>query len=185
MHGFYPADQHGHRNIIRRVEVIEVDDKLPQQKMWVKGLHGEEIKNAYRAQPFGLSSVPPAGSEGYAFSMAGRPDQIFFLVTEHKDYRPVDKKPGETFLYDQFGNIISMVKDSNDGKIEIIVNSVDGKVTVKGAKTVTVESGEDVNVKAPQVKVEAPTEITGYLTTGSGMTSAEAHRAADFYVTHA
>ena len=182
--GYYPTDQHAHRNAIRRIIVKEVDDSKPQQKITASGLYSEEIKMGYRNQDFGVSSVPPIDSEGYALSLAGRTDQIFMMGTEHKDHRPTNKKPGETFLYDANGNVISMVKDSNGGSVEIKVDGA-GKVTVKGAKSVTVESAESVTVKGDQgisidsgsgaVTVKGDINQTGSLTSTGSHTAAGGH----------
>lgn len=121
---------------MRRVTVMEIDDANPQQTIWAKGLYGEEIKGAYRAQGHGLSTVPPVGSEGFAFSLAGRPDQMFFLESEHPDHRPKGQQPGDAVLYDAYGNTIKMesggvthnnTKHTFNGPIEI-----NGDVTING-----------------------------------------------------
>lgn len=167
---YFPADQHGHRNVIRRVIVYQVDDTKPQQKIWAHGLYKEEIKWAYRNQDFGLTSVPPLQSEGYAYSLAGRPDQIYFLNYENpptdEGKRPLNKKPGETVLYDAFGNTIKLHKPSNNDVNEIHIESSQGKLTAEGDKdvllqskseTTTVNAKKTTTVKADQsVTVQAP-----------------------------
>ena len=132
----YAADKHGSRNSLRRVTVMEVDDSKPQQTLYVKGMYEEEIKGAYRQQGFGVSSMPPVGSEGLAFTVAGRPDQILFLESEHKDHRPTNQEGGSNVLYDANGNKITMNGEGNthdaskhtfNGPVEI-----NGDVTING-----------------------------------------------------
>ena len=162
----FAADKHATRNMVRRVTVVEVDDTKPQQTMWVKGLYEEEIKGAYRQQGFGMSTVPPTDSEGMAYSLAGRPDQIFFMEGEHKDHRPVDKKPGESVLYDAFGNKISLHKDSNGGQTEITMDGA-GKVTVKGTEGIELEDASGITLTGP-VHIEGDMTQNGIHTDNNG-----------------
>jgi len=92
---YFPGDMHIGRSVIRRVEVVEVDDTGTQQLITAKGLAGEQFKTAYRAQVHGSSGVPPAGSEGYVLFSQGRPDQAFVVGVEHKDHRPRGMAPGD------------------------------------------------------------------------------------------
>lgn len=110
MRGYYPGDMHIGRSVIRRVEVVEVDDTGTQQLITAKGLAGEQFKTAYRAQMHGSSGVPPAGSEGYVLFSQGRPDQAFLLGVEHKDHRPRGMAAGDKVIYDAHGNIVSLVQ---------------------------------------------------------------------------
>ena len=96
---YWEADIHGPRNVMRRVEVVKVEDKGEIQEVTVMGLEEEEYKLAYRGQPHGLTSVPPVGSVGYLFVANGRPDQSFLMGCEHPDHRPKDRKPGESEQY--------------------------------------------------------------------------------------
>lgn len=96
---YWEADIHGHRNVMRRFEVVEVVDKGEIQEITVLGLADEEIKLAYRGQPHGLTSVPRKGSVGYGFCANGRPDQFFIMGMEHPEDRPKNRKPGESEQY--------------------------------------------------------------------------------------
>ena len=140
---YFPSDQHLGRGTITRVTVREINDEETQQTLWVDGMKAQQMKDAYRAQGHGLSTVPPVGSEGIAFSLAGRPDQTFFLESEHKDHRPKGQKPGDSVLYDAYGNTIKMeegaVTHTNslhkfEGPVEI-----NGDVTITGAVDITGE----------------------------------------------
>jgi phage gp45-like len=96
---FWDADMHAGRNVMRRVEVVKVDDKGEIQKITVKGLADEEYELPLRGQPHGLTTIPPVGSVGYLFIANGRPDQAFLMGLEHPDIRPKDRKDGESEMY--------------------------------------------------------------------------------------
>ena len=131
----YFADLDISRNMIRRVQVIEVDDSGSQQLVRVTGLQGEEFRFPYRGQYFGATGVPPVGSDGFAMLIGGRPDQAFLIAIEHKDHRLRDMKSGEKAIYDAHGNVVKLL----DGpKIEV-------------------ESPHEVVVKAPTVTIDADT----------------------------
>lgn len=133
----FPLDLHNGRNSVRRVTVVDIDDSKPQQTIWAKGLYGEEIRYAYRGQGHGLSTLPPIGSEGFAVSLAGRPEQMFFIEGEHKDHRPTNQAPGDAVLYDAWGNTIKMEQAGvthTNGK-----HTFNGEVIINGPVTITGE----------------------------------------------
>ncbi len=111
----FEVDQHIGRNLARRVQVIAVDDSGPIQTITVIGLADEYFTLPLRAQPFGLSGVPPVGSVGYLFAANGRLDQAFLMGMEHPDFRPRDLasgacqmygKAGQSITHDELGNTI-------------------------------------------------------------------------------
>ena len=112
----YAADRHIGRNVLRRVEVVEVDDTGPQQLVIVKGLAGEIMRLPYRAQYFGASGNPPPGSDGLALLIGGRPDQAVLIGIEHQDHRPRNIGVGEKVLYNAHGDIIKIFKE----QIEVV-----------------------------------------------------------------
>ena len=115
----YAADRHIGRNVLRRVEVVEVDDTGPQQLVTVKGLPGELMLLPYRAQYFGASGNPPPGSDGLALLIGGRPDQAVLIGIEHQDHRPKNIGVGEKVLYNAHGDIIKIFKE----EIEVVTKT--------------------------------------------------------------
>jgi phage baseplate assembly protein V len=169
----FQADTHIGRNVIRRVEIVEVDDRGTQQRAIVRGLADEEMKLAYRGQYFGETGNPPPGSDGFALLVGGRPDQAVLLGIEHKDHRVRDLKPGEKAIYDAQGQIIKLV--GSGGTLEINFKT--------GGKMV-LDAGQVVSIKAPSLTIEADITITGDINltgniqqTGS-ISSSGAHEAA-------
>lgn len=111
----YHADVDIGRNVIRRVEVLEVDDSGPIQKVTVMGLADEIFKLPLRGQPHGLTSVPKKGAIGYVLMANGRPDQAFLLGMEHEDDRKhfAGREAGESTHYGGAEQEVFHDKDGN------------------------------------------------------------------------
>jgi len=119
------GDSHIGRSAMRRVKVVEVDDRDGVQKVTVQGLKGEFFKMPYRGQPHGMSSVPTVGMVGYLFMANGRPDHAFLMGLEDPALRPKDKVQGETRIYAKKGQQVEMDDDGN-----IIITSPNGIVHI-------------------------------------------------------
>lgn len=123
------------RTMIRRVSLSSVDDSGAQQKMTLKGLKGESLKDVVRVQPFGFSSNPPEGAEGILLSLGGRSDRGMVLGVEHPDHRPKSKKAGASIQYDAHGNSVLCDEDGI---------TVEGPTTIKlkvGGTTFVISDG--------------------------------------------
>jgi phage baseplate assembly protein V len=117
----YNADIDIGRNVLRRVEVIEVDDSGPIQKVTVKGLADEIFELPLRGQPHGLTGVPKKGAIGYVMMANGRPDQAFLMGIEHEEDRPKEREPGESTMYATPGQQVHMDKNGN-----VVITSAGG-----------------------------------------------------------
>jgi len=113
-------------SVMRRVEVIKVDDREGVQKVTVMGLADEVFELPYRGQGHGLTSVPKVGSVGYAFLVNGRPDQAVLTGLEHPDDRPKNLESGESTMYATPGQKVEMksngdvlVRSAGGGKIHL------------------------------------------------------------------
>lgn len=144
MFDLYPENRAGLLGLARRATAIGFDDSQAQQFITeLRGLKADAPRWVYRAQSFGLSAVPPAGSEGIVIALGGRSDRLLGLGFEHKDYRPKDSPAGTSVLYDDKGNVI-FVKGANGIEIKAGV----GKVTVTPAPGQNVYLGGDVGAGA-------------------------------------
>jgi len=129
MPDLYPENRAGLLGLVRRATALGFDDSKAQQFITeLRGLKGDAPRQVHRLQPFGLSAVPPSGSEGLVLALGGRSDRLLGLGFEHKDHRPKASAVGTAVLYDDKGNVI-FVKGA-DG-IEISAST--GKVTIKPA----------------------------------------------------
>jgi phage gp45-like len=103
------------------------------------GYDGEELTQVHRVQTFGFHSMPPVGSHGIGLALRGMRDLVVALGMEHPEKRPKNRDPGSTAIYDQWGNIVSLVE-----KEIRIVNAT--KITLKAPSIVlegTVKLGGD------------------------------------------
>ncbi|ADJ23045.1 Mu-like prophage protein GP45-like protein [Hyphomicrobium denitrificans ATCC 51888] len=114
----FHADRHAGRGMVRRVEVIEVDDKGESQIVTMKGLADEIFKISMRGQGHGLTGVPRVGAIGHLFLAGGRPDQAFVLNLEHPDDRIKGKDPGATTIYSSGGKNVE-IRSPAGGEVHI------------------------------------------------------------------
>lgn len=121
----YAADVDLGRNVMRRVEVIDVDDSGPIQMVRVMGLADEIFELPLRGQPHGMTSVPPKGAIGYVMMAGGRPDQAFLMGLEHPEQRPNGRDSGEAIMYATPGQRIDLDRDGN-----VLIKSAGGVVHI-------------------------------------------------------
>ncbi len=98
------------RAMLRRARVSKVDDSGSQQLVDLNGMKGDQPRKVFRPQGFGLSSNPPADSEGVILALGGRNDRALYFDGGHQQYRPVNTAVGGTILYDGSGQAISLVQ---------------------------------------------------------------------------
>lgn len=142
------TDKHMGRGQMRRVRLVDVDDRGDQQILIAEGLKGETIRGAARNQHFGSTGAPPVGSVGTAYLIAGRAGQAMFGALEHPDHRPRNLSFGEKAIYDANGQILKMVSGKKTvlevGTLTIIAD----KVVIKSSDiNLGGEGGQPVAIK--------------------------------------
>ena len=99
------------RTMIRRARLTaDADDAEFQQRTDLAGLSGDQPGRVHRFQQPGISHVPVKGAEGFLLSLGGRSDRAVFFGGETEGKRPTGYAPGDTVLYDNHGNVCSLVK---------------------------------------------------------------------------
>jgi phage gp45-like len=94
------------RAIVKRIE----DDGLFQ--VMQLAMQADELKSEIRRlQSYGLTTVPPLGSEALAVFPNGERSTGVVLGVDHGGYRPKGMKPGEVCLYAQHGQVIHLRED--------------------------------------------------------------------------
>lgn len=78
-----------------------------------RGRVGESRPRTLFAQHYGFASRPPAGSVGVKLAMGNQQSMPIILGVEHPGHRP-QLGPGQSALYDQYGNIIRLKQDGVD-----------------------------------------------------------------------
>jgi len=142
------------RSMIRRARNLRVDDSGSQQLVDLMGLVGDLPKRVHRIQPFGVSSNPPADSDGVLLALGGRSDRLVYLDGGHKNFRPKSSPAGTSVLYDDKGNVI-FVKGING----IAIDATKGKVYVKpedGKNVYLGGTGDDGHIYAAVLTTGGP-----------------------------
>lgn len=86
-------------NMVKRAIVERVDDGQGVALAQVSLLEDEVQDRVEHMQPYGLSFVPPAGSEGLAFAVQGAGSHRVLLCPSKRGDRPTGAKAGEGGLY--------------------------------------------------------------------------------------
>lgn len=76
------------------------------QKVQVSGLADETLQDVELMQQFGLTSVPPAGTQVVVLPMGGETTHSIVIATENGSFRVKNLKSGETAVYDESGSSI-------------------------------------------------------------------------------
>ncbi len=76
------------------------------QKAQVSGLAEETLQDVELMQQFGLTSVPPAGTQVVVLPMGGETTHSIVIATENGSFRVKNLKSGETAVYDESGSTI-------------------------------------------------------------------------------
>jgi len=123
------------KNMLRRATLVEVDDEKGQQRVRVKGLAGEELRDVYRPQAHGFTSTPVAGAVGIIANLGGRSDRGLVLGLESEGLRPKSIGAGGTAIYDAYGNIASIVQARTRiaHSTEIVFEAGGTKLTINAA----------------------------------------------------
>lgn len=126
----YDADHHIGRVGIRRVEIIKTYDDKGEQFVDAKGLSGETFSEVLVGRNFGSTGVYKEGMVGNVLLAGGRSSKAFLLNAEDESIRPKGNQPGDRFLYDAHGNVISQIS----GKIRHVsaLHELIGDVHIQG-----------------------------------------------------
>ena len=76
------------------------------QKVQVSGLANETLQDVELMQQFGLTSVPPVGTQVVVLPMGGETTHSIVIATENGSFRVKNLKSGETAVYDESGSTI-------------------------------------------------------------------------------
>lgn len=111
-------------NMASRGTMTNLDDTKNIQQMAVQGVAGEQFNRVQRWEQFGISSLPPAGSDALIMSMNGSRDSAQILAVENQSMRPRNSPGGSTTVYDAAGTTIVL-----DGAGKLTINANDVEIT--------------------------------------------------------
>jgi len=87
-----------------KLNLVKSADNI--QKVQVSGLADETLQDVELMQQFGLTSVPPAGTQVVVLPMGGETTHSIVIATENGSFRVKNLKSGETAIYDESGSTI-------------------------------------------------------------------------------
>lgn len=88
-------------DVAQRSTITLVIDSGKIQRIQVQGEDDDDVLELELLQPYGLTTVPPEGSEVVSVQPDGDPDQAVALAASHPDHRPTGLEPGDVALYRQ------------------------------------------------------------------------------------
>jgi phage baseplate assembly protein V len=143
------------RRIWRRLQLMSgwgrvsfADDSRSAQMLQVSLNDSEARDGTPRIAEFGLTSVPPAGSDVLVVFLGGDRSKGVVVATGHQASRPLGLKAGETMLYDLWGKHVYLTEA--DG---IVVEAGGAPVTVNNSTTVTINAATSIVLDTPLVKI--------------------------------
>ncbi|HSZ92363.1 MAG TPA: phage baseplate assembly protein V [Acetobacteraceae bacterium] len=119
---------------IARGTLTTTSDGSGVQTAQVSLMSDEVLDGVERFQSYGLSAVPPDGSEVLVICLQCNRDQPHIIAVNHRGSRPKGLKPGEVVLYNDHDCYVAL--------------SLDGDVFITGARHVAIESVENLEITA-------------------------------------
>jgi len=101
-------------------------------------LAGETRDGVERFEEYGYASAPLPGCEAAVLFVGGNRGHGIAVATADRRYRPTDLQPGETCLYTDEGD----------------------RITLRRGRIIDVVAGTKVKITAPEVEVIAATKVT-------------------------
>lgn len=154
--------------MVGRAVIKALDDSGDLQQVQLQ-LNADEIRSdVHRLQEYGFTSRPKLGSEAAVIFLGGNRDHGIVIAVEDRRYRLKSLADGEVALYDDLGQKVHLkragIEISTPGNVTIDAGG-DVQVTAGGdasveATNATVEASASAQVTAPEITLEADTQIT-------------------------
>jgi phage baseplate assembly protein V len=145
------------RLMFDRAIVTMVTDSLQRQNLQLKALADEAPDGIERFQNYGMTSVPPAGSEAIIASIGGKRSGLVAIVVEDKTVRPKGGQEGDVCMYHLEGHNLLLTKD---GKAILTV------------KDVTLNVSEKLTIICPDNEIQGPLKVSGPITCEDAISAA-------------
>ncbi|MBH3104294.1 phage baseplate assembly protein V [Serratia grimesii] len=152
------------RLMVDRAVVRIVTDSLGRQNLQVQSLADETNDDVERFQNYGMSSVPPVGSEAIVVAVGGRRSGLVAIAVEDKKSRPKGLDPGDVCMYHSEGHTITLKKD--------------GVIEVRG-KTVNLVAEESCDIVSKLINVTGKATFSEDITVGNKSFLDHIHRDGD------
>lgn len=139
--------------MVTRALVSGIVEDLQRQNIQVQIHSDESADNIERFQNYGMSSVPPTGSEAILAALGGNFGNLVALAVEDKKVRPKGEI-GDVFLYHLEDHQIRLTKD--------------GKIVVR-ATDIIFEVANSLTIISPETLIQGPLHVTGGISTDLGI----------------
>lgn len=139
---------------IARCVIDAITDSDGLQRVRLSVFADETLNDVERVQQYGLTSNPPAGSEGVVLFPFGSRDHGVLIAVDHRTSRKKNLASGEVAIYTDEGDYVLFKR----GRIvEITTQTLEVNAT-----TITLNASTAATINAPV------TTITGALAAGTG-----------------
>jgi len=129
------------QSLVALATTEKADDSTQLQTVKIKADEDELAEGVVRLQNWGLSSVPPTGSEAVVLYEGGRRDSPVVVAVDNATNRKKDLAEGDVTVYDDKDNFILLengkITVNANGDVEIAADSI--RLGGTGAKKLVVE----------------------------------------------
>lgn len=134
------------RLMFDRAIVTMVNDSLQRQNLQIKALADEAPDGVERFQNYGVTSVPPVGSEAIVASLGGRRASLVAIAVEDKSVRPKGLASLDVCLYHAEGHNFLLTE---------------GQKAILTVKQVTLIASEKLTIISPDNEIQGPLKVLG------------------------
>lgn len=151
-------------NLVARGVIAQLDDGSQFQTVQADLLADETADTLEHIQPYGVISVPPAGSECVVLFVGGNRDHGVVVAAGHRGSRPTGGDPGDSGLYTDQGNFIRLKANANG---DIVISSASGKIRLEG-NDIELYATEELKIDAGGTGVIYEPGFVTYYLAGAG-----------------
>ncbi|WP_308571032.1 phage baseplate assembly protein V [uncultured Haemophilus sp.] len=134
------------------LNLVKTADNI--QKVQVSGLADETLQDVEFMQQFGLTSVPPAGTQVIVLPIGGTTSHSIVVATENGSYRIKGLQGGEVAVYDESGSSIVLRK---------------GKLIEIDCDVLKITAATKVDISSPLVETDQVFTAQGQINGNGGM----------------
>lgn len=145
--------------MVARGVLAGTTDSAGIQTMQASLLRGETADGLQRFQSYGVSSMPPPGSDVLAVFISGNRDHGVIVAVNDRATRPKGLRQGETVLYSSSDCTVLLNADN-----DVLIRA--RRVIIEAEETVEIDAPQQVTIRTPLLRVEGSITASGTITEG-------------------